>query len=119
MKCPACGFNNKRSALVCKGCNESLPEQVTSTGYAPNRACKFHDGPRYCPADGAYTNGDGWWCYWHRPTNSFQTNRLILDDLLDNGVRRIKDWRDQVMDLVMTGVSPNDALTKITGRIFK
>ena len=81
------------------------------------KTCSFHDGSRDCPAPGVYIiDGGPWYCHWHSPHNKFEDNRRILDDLLQNGVPKLKDWHDQMVDLTMRGVSMEDARKQVFGK---
>lgn len=123
MKCPSCGFNNRKSATVCKGCNDELPEfspRITSSSShcMAGARCRFHDGDSYCPAPATgRTNGGDWYCDYHNEAQDFKEGRSILEDLLTHGIPRNKHYADFIVDLVVSGVSPEAAIGKWRERV--
>jgi len=77
------------------------------------KTCHFHVGAQQCPAPGSMQlEGGPWWCHWHSPSNSFDENRAILNDLLEHGVPKVKHYSDFIIDLVIHGISPEAAIAK-------
>lgn len=107
MKCAACGYNNRSSATVCKGCGEPITAPVQETH---RLTCAFHDGSRYCPAPAEWhEQGNPWYCRWHNPSYKHKTNVQILDDLMRNGIPRRPNWRDFYVDKMIGGMKLEDA----------
>lgn len=104
--CPDCDKPLRGKGNRCASCGWVKPGYIERDAVRSSRwrKCRVHFDGRDCPAPPVSDVGGDQYCSWHNPTQSVPEQRMVLKDLIENGLPRIIDWRDYFCGQVQRGV---------------